>query len=261
MDIKSNTMRAGLPVKLMIIALMLIAGLAVSAADAEPAHAAAAQTAKPFSGKTVLVVGDSIQARHGKFLIKASKQLGAKKVVNKSEGGAFFGKRLLTSNCVYSKVMKMSRSQVRKYDYIILSAGTNDFGHHTNNGKVKLGKVTSKKKNTVCGAMNLMIRRIQTYSPNTKIIVVTPLYRYNWGKKKDCDKIKNKWGFTLKDYRTRMAQTASAYEGVYVVSGASLASKKEMRSHKSTPAYLHPTDKFARTLAKRCAKQLRLILK
>lgn len=260
MEIRNNAAHRGIFIKIGIMAIIIAAGLAFAAAGTETAHAAATP-AKPFKGKTVLVVGDSIQARHGKFLVKASKQLGAKKVVNKSEGGAFFGKRLLTGNCVYSRVMKMSRSQMRKYDYIILSAGTNDFGHHTNYGKVKLGKPTSMKRTTVCGAMNIMIRRIQTYSPETKIIVATPLYRYRWDKKKDCDKIKNKWGYTLKDYRKGMALTASRYQNVYVLDGAQLAKKKEMRSKKYTTDYLHPKDKFAKTLAKRAAKQIRLILR
>lgn len=117
--------------------------------------------------------------------------------------------------------------------------------------KLSEGGVNSSDVRTTGGALNKIIRQVQKKSPKTKIIVVTPLCRFSG--KTNCDKRKNKYGYTLKQYREVMTKVAENYDNVYVIQGNEIS--KEMKQRKYSRDGLHPRSRYAKkTLAKRFKK-------
>lgn len=221
-----------------------------------------------FSGDTVLIEGDSLQTKDfGKYLQRAAKKLKAKKIDNKAQNGATIAKRNDSSNSVYTRIMAMTDKDIQQYDYIFIAAGTNDFGNYKNHGRASLGSVSNKNPKTTCGALNRILDRIDKVSPETKVVIVPPTYRYHgWKKnnytkkfKKDCDKITNKYGYTLKDYRIRITRTANSHNNACALDVTKIAKKSEMRSKKKTRDYCHPKTGFAKVMGTRAAKQINKI--
>lgn len=209
----------------------------------------AATDDKALKGKRVLIEGDSIQYTYGKYIEVAVKSMGAKKIKNTSKRAATIAMRPVgdTHNCVYWRISHLSGKELRKYDYIILASGTNDYFDHY---KVKPGKVGSKDRSNTAGALNKVIQRIRKKAPKTKIVVVTPIHR--WYKGRNCDKIKNQYGKTLKEYRKVITKVAKKYDNVYVIQGNSLSKAYEMKKGNGSKDGLHPSVSYAKkVLAKR----------
>ena len=160
--------------------------------------------------------------------------------------------------------------QIRSFDCIFIAAGTNDFGAVTNVGKVRVGDPYNfaPKVTTTCGGLDMIIRKIRSASPETKIIVITPMYRYKgWVEfpipaVTNCDELKNRWDKTLADYRNAIAMTALKYPGVSVIDGKQLMTLEEAHSLDCTVDYLHPRSDFARTvIADRAVRLLQQYVK
>ncbi len=224
-----------------------------------------------LNDKKVLIEGDSIQTKtFGAFLTKMAKSLGAKSVENNAVRGSTLaykpdGKAGKTS--VYYRISQMSDEELMSYDYILISAGTNDWykyfgidsgiywnGNHTDfdydNTSTTLGAAASINNRIAA------INADRTDGSTTKIIWFSPIYRYlNAGevskntKPKDCDKVKNKYGKTLADYRRAIREAGGIY-----ISGTAISKKKEVSSKSNLRDWLHPTESYAKTLAKRAAK-------
>ncbi len=223
-----------------------------------------------FEGKTILIDGDSIQASHGKYLTVALERLGAGRIENHARIGAFLGNKATDPNSVYFRMRGMTAEQIRSFDCIFIAAGTNDFGAVTNVGKVRVGDPYNfaPKVTTTCGGLDMIIRKIRSASPETKIIVITPLYRYKgWVEfpipaVTNCDELKNRWDKTLADYRNAIAMTALKYPGVSVIDGKQLMTLEEAHSLDCTVDYLHPRSDFARTvIADRAVRLLQQYVK
>lgn len=227
-----------------ILCLVLACFMMISA---RPAYAAD----KPLKGKKVLIEGDSIQYGFGKFIETSVDSMGAKKIKNISQNNATLGVSPIGNikNCTYFRIKKLRAKEIKKYDYIIIAAGTNDY---FSGYKVRPGKVYSTARNTTAGALNKVIRKIRKRSPKTKIVVVTPIHR--WPKSGNCDKRKNRYGKTLKDYRSAITKVAGQYENVYVIQGDSLSKASEMKMHKYSDDGVHPNNRYAKILAKRFRK-------
>ena len=220
-----------------------------------------------LKGKTVLIEGDSLQASYGKYLETAIRKMGPKKVVNRAKNGSTLGNRIKVGHAQASKgsVYYRMKKLKTKYDYVFIAAGTNDYGQYMNHGLVKIGSYKTLNKNTTCGALNVIINKIRKVSSKTKIVVVTPIYKYggwnknNYKKRKitDCDALKNEWGKTLSNYRSEISKTASR-KGVYVINGSTLAFKKEINSSKNMiEDHIHPKTHFANTIANRAYNKIK----
>ena len=204
-------------------------------------------SSNPLAGKRVLIEGDSIQCGFGKFAETAAKAMGAKQVKNRSKNGAIMALGRFRKNSTLWRVRRMSYAEIRKYNYIIITTGTNDYYRFY---RVKPGTVNSTNVKTTGGALNYIIRRIQLASPETKIVIVTPIHRFS--KRKSCEKIENRYGKTLADYRKVITDVASRYENVYVIKGTDISRAKEMKRQANSQDGLHPKKKYAKNiLAKR----------
>lgn len=241
-------------------------------ASVSRAHAAGTASAAfdGFAGKRVLIDGDSIQAEHGKYLTVALEELGAASIENHARIGAFLGNKKTDPNSVYFRMRGMTDEEIRSFDCIFLAAGTNDFGAVTNVGKVRVGDpyTFAPRATTTCGGLDTIIRKIHAASPDTKIIVITPMHRFKgWVEfpipaVTDCDELENRWGSTLADYRNAIAMTALKYPGVSVIDGKQLMTPEEAHSLDCTVDYLHPRSNFARTvIAPRAVRLLQQYVK
>lgn len=225
-----------------------------------------------LSGKSVLIVGDSIQrAAYGAYVAKAVKTLGAKRIVNKSEGSTTYGiwpdDTNIPPNSIYSKIREMAnKGTLKGYDYVILSAGTNDYGHPITKGRCPINPIdedliyTIDSCTVLTTAFNETLGLIKQELPNAKIIVFTPIGRYRgWEGKKavsiNCDTLENKWGYTLADYREAITEITRENGGI-VISGTSCATNAEMSNLNNTKDWLHPRKTFAKKMTNRAVKHM-----
>ncbi len=212
---------------------------------------------KPLKGKKVLIEGDSLQYGFGKYIEVSVKAMGAKKVKNIAKNNATIGVSPIgdVSNCSYYRIKGLSGKTLRKYDYIIIATGTNDY---FSGYKIRPGVVDSTAKETTAGALNMIIKKIRKQAPKAKIVLVTPIHRLSG--KTSCDLKRNRYGKTLKDYRKIISKVANKYNDdnkhVYVIQGTKLSKIWEMRKHKNSADGTHPTDHYAKkVLAKRFRKE------
>lgn len=241
MIMETNFKRTGRIIAL-AAAMLFAAGLFMLLAS-EPACAAS----KPLAGKRVLVEGDSIQEGFGKYIETGAKSMGTKKVRNQARNASTLAVGRLKRNSSWWRVSRMSYAEIRKYNYIIITTGTNDY---YNFYKVHPGTAKSTNVKTTGGALNNMIRRIQKASPKTKIVIVTPIHRFSG--RKNCDKKKNRYGKTLADYRKVITEVAARYDNVYVIRGTDITRANEMCKRSYSLDGLHPRKGYAqRTLARR----------
>ena len=241
---------------------------------------------KTFRERKILIEGDSIQtATFGSFLTQMAKNMGAESVDNHAERGATLAyneEGKVKKNSVYYRISKMSDEELMKYDFIIISAGTNDW--LSSWSKISSGLVTydvgSERKQyyrlggdpaTTAGAayqikerimkINSKSRKEKTRSRPIKLIFFSPIYRYKKNgstnptkkDKGDCDKIENTYGETLKDYREGIRISVA---GCCYISGEDISTKKEASSKKYLKDWLHPTKAYAKTLAKRAQEKV-----
>lgn len=242
-------------VKLTALALTMLLTVSMCVlASAETASAAGS-----LQGKSVLVEGDSIQWGFGKFIATAARSMGASRVKNASRNGATLAqskRKIIRRNSTYYRISQMSAADLRSYDYVIISTGTNDYyGFY----KVKPGTADSTDIHTTAGGLNGVIRKIRTEAPDTKIVVVTPIHRF--AGRKNCDNRKGSYSKkTLNDYRNVITAAAGQYDNVYIIQGTDISRPEEMNKRRNSLDGLHPVSRYAKKVlaprftAEFCAK-------
>lgn len=157
------------------VALMLGLCACGGAAPAETTEAA-----ESYAGLRAAFVGDSItngaklnpgEPRYWEIL---KNDLGFSEVVGLGVNGSCYS----TNNDRghdYSPLVDRYQ-QVPGTDLIFIFMGTNDFSHET-----PLGTTADNTDVSLCGAMNLCIDAIQQNHPESQIILLTPIVRYDLG--------------------------------------------------------------------------------
>lgn len=155
-----------------------------------------------WSGKYYVPMGDSITAAAQGYAKVASEILQTGYFRNLGAGGT-------------SAVQLAAGINTKLYqgaDLITIAHGVNDFDNSPNS---PIGEVTSDTSNidatTYIGALQTIINTIQTNSPNSEIVLITPIY--NTG-----EYTRNSEGKLLSDYRTAMKAVATYY-GFPVIEG------------------------------------------
>ena len=253
---------------MVVLALVAAQALPAFAAKAHAGNMQGAHAQGPMYGKTVLIVGDSIQAarnykKYGAFIQQACETLGAEAIANKAIGGATLANVYNDSKTsAYQQVMQEHYYKtLGKYDYYFIAAGTNDYGGIHGKGKADSGDKSSKEIDTSCGALNKMIKTIYTDHKRATgkkplIFVVSPIGRTAKTDRHSREDDPNKtFGKGLAEYRKGINQTASKYKYVVSVNGLKLATTEEMALKANSKDGLHPKASFAKnTIAKRLAK-------
>lgn len=192
-----------------------------------------------WKGKSAVFVGDSITAGAGitkKYwqLLDDYLQLGT--VTDMGIGGSCIS---VTSNygTQYNPLATRYNS-IPQADLIQIFMGTNDYGHDT-----PLGTIDDASDISFYGALNVIIKGLQTKYPTSRIVFVTPLHRYG-ANGLTYDYTQNGAGKTLKDYVDAIKQTCERYSvpviDLFNISGINPA----IPDMKSTymPDGIHPND-------------------
>ena len=88
-------------------------------------------------------------------------------------------------------------------DLIFIFMGTNDFSHET-----PLGTTADTTDISLCGAMNIVLNGLKEAHPDSKIVLLTPIQRY--------DMTTNDIGLTVEDY-VNTIKTVGAYHDIPVL--------------------------------------------
>ena len=97
-------------------------------------------------------------------------------------------------------------------DLICIFMGTNDYGHET-----PLGTISDTEDVSFYGALNVIIPSIINTHKNSKIVFITPMHRYGFGKSKitgnnfTYDNLPNGLGYTLNDYVEAIKDVCDVY--------------------------------------------------
>lgn len=139
-------------------------------------------------------------------------------------------------------------------DLIVIFAGTNDYGHNT-----PLGTIADTTDVSFYGAMSVVINGILEANPSGRLVLFTPLHRYNYtdGAYPN-DTQPNGQGHTLKDYVDAIKDIAEMY-GVPIVDLFSTACLNPRISAIKTNYVtdgLHPNSAGHHLLAERIAPLL-----
>ncbi len=87
-------------------------------------------------------------------------------------------------------------------DMIIIFGGTNDYGH----GDAHFGTIDSEDEFTFLGALNCLIKQLQSDFPNAKLVFMTPIRRTNEDRPSKPD------GKILKDYVDGIIEIANKHK-------------------------------------------------
>lgn len=162
---------------------------------------ATTEAAKTYAGLTATFIGDSItngaklnigEPRYWEIL-KTELSLGD--VTGMGVNGSCYS----TNNDRghdYSPLVDRYQ-QVPGTDLIFIFMGTNDFSHET-----PLGTTADTTDISLCGAMNLCLDGIAQKNPQSRIILVTPIIRYDLGQ--------NDVGLSLQEYVDAVKSVAQA---------------------------------------------------
>ncbi len=166
----------------------------------------------PWVGKTAVFVGDSITKGSGcdgqKYWEILAEELGFANVVGMGVGGSCWS---VKSDYGTGNSPLINRYQtIPEADLIQIFMGTNDYGHGT-----PLGSIDDTTDVSFYGALNVILPALQQKYPSSRIVVVTPLHRYN------ADTNKNDLNYdyeahpvtgkTLKDYVDAMKEVCERY--------------------------------------------------
>lgn len=88
------------------------------------------------------------------------------------------------------------------FDIIVIFGGTNDFGH----GDADFGVFSDRTPDTFYGALHTLYRTVTEMHPNSKIVVLTPVYRT------DDDEISAVKGRNLRSYVEAIKEVAKFYK-------------------------------------------------
>lgn len=155
-----------------------------------------------WSGKSVVFVGDSITAGTGTdktYCEYLAESMGFGSVTVMGVPGSCMS---TTSDYGTTKSPLINRWQnIPDADLIVVFMGTNDYGHDT-----PLGTIDDTGDVSFYGALNTIIPGIIAAHPNSRVVFMTPLHRYNVGQSQitgssyTYDYLPNGRGHTLNDY-------------------------------------------------------------
>lgn len=169
-----------------------------------------------FRGKTIACYGDSIclgrTTSNGTttHLLQdiLSKEYGIK-ATNYAVGGACWSHRTGMSHDLSALVP----SSVIDTDFILLFAGTNDYGTNRQMGTID-DTPSGNEGNTFYSAMQYVLQYIFTQKPNVEVAIVTPTFRSyvsSGGSGDTYNTVRNSAGYTLGDYSDAMIEVAELY--------------------------------------------------
>ena len=207
----------------------------------------------PWTGKTAVFVGDSITKGSGcdgqKYWELLKDELGLAEVVGMGIGGSCWSAKSDYGNNNTPLINRWNT--IPEADLIQIFMGTNDYGHGT-----PLGTIEDTTDVSFYGALNVILPALQQKYPKSRIVVVTPLHRYN------ADTIYQDLNYdyephpvsgkTLKDYVDAMKEVCERYSipviDLFSTSGLNpiVSSIKEMYM----PDGLHPNAEGHKLMAK-----------
>lgn len=127
-------------------------------------------------GKNVCILGDSIAYGVGatdrtkdSWVALLGENTGAN-ITNLAVGGASLQYREDAESIAKSIYTTSTETDFSNYDYVIISAGTNDI-------LANIGTPTDTVNTTACGALNLIVENILTSNPYAQIIFFGPMFR------------------------------------------------------------------------------------
>ncbi len=134
------------------------------------------EQASPWKGKTAVFVGDSITFGAGcdgqKYWEILKDELGFSQVTGMGVNGSCISEQ---SDYGTERNPLINRYQdIPEVDLIQIFMGTNDYGHGT-----PLGNIDDTTDVSFYGALNVILPSLQQKYPTARIVVVTPLHRYN----------------------------------------------------------------------------------
>lgn len=132
----------------------------------------------------------------------------------------------------------------RNVDAVVVFGGTNDYGH----GDARFGTLESEDIYTFCGAVNVLITKLENDFPNAKIIFMTPLHRVNETYPKAPD------GKILSDYADAI-RAICAKRHVSVIDLFQI-NPLDPTDAELVPDGLHPSDKGHEIMAQVIAEEL-----
>lgn len=216
-----------------LFCLLIVAIFATAAVSFAPASAAGeAETVTPsrgFSygeemrGKSVVFYGDSITARYidehnyeddfrPHYTQLLAKEFGFY-FANYAISGATFAET--TKNALVE--MQNSQAILASADYVSIMLGTNDYGFGRSLGTPS----SAASESTVYGSVKLVLNTVFKANPNVKVMLVTPVDRFDYGK--GMDKANPK-GYTLSDVVTAIKTVGNQY-GVTVADVSGIITK------------------------------------
>lgn len=202
------------------------------------------QRTLPFSGKTVVCLGDSITGAYN-YPRKMQEMVGGN-IINLGLGGSSISQSTVDFDSLalykiakaintgdWSEVVQagenlhtgiqhldfrqtiknLSNTKWQEVDLLVAFYGTNDYGNN-----FKIGEKGSYNTDTVIGAINYSIKMILSKYPDMKILIATPMYRsrYSGGDGRESDEFPNDKGIYLADYVDVIIETARSNKIPYV---------------------------------------------
>lgn len=203
-------------------------------------------SSNPFnnlSGSKILIEGDGNQAGYGQYLKKMAELLHATDITVKAENDSTlaYDEDSEDRNSVYYRISQMNDEELAEYDFVLISAGTNDYGRYPvalraddnecreesgdseNSTKCQPSKIDTS---SVEGAVRGIVAEIKSANAlraangkeNIHLVFFSPIHRSTVsieknGKKvalkgKNCDKIAKEHGEDLAAYRTAIKDGA-----------------------------------------------------
>ena len=217
-----------------------------------------------LTGKKVVIYGDSlndVKRNFGVYVQTFAQSRHAEEIVNRAVSGATMAAISNENDLAHQIAQDERAGTLGSYDYYFIAAGTNDYGMYR-----MLGDPTSAQANTVCGALNTFIAKInaahiEATGKGAKIVVITPIGRATKAHKVDTQERSSSTGssaddsasnavvepvYSIQQYRAAIARTAMR-DGAVVINGTKLASVREMKKFANSHDGLHPTAKFAQS--------------
>ena len=160
------------------------------------------KTLNKIYNKKVCILGDSIAYGIGAtdrttdswvaLLEKYTKS----KITNLAISGASLQYRAAAESEAKSVYTVSTETDFTPYDYVIISAGTNDI-------LANIGEPSDSINTTACGALNLIVQNILTSNPNCQILFFGPMFRNRFqagdGHNSDDYAYNDKWVIDLAD--------------------------------------------------------------
>ena len=220
-----------------------------------------------YEDSTILFEGDSIV--YGRYdesdkpgIVNYPQRIGELlgcHVENKAVSGSTLGPVISREkNSIYYRLIN-GKVQYAGYDAIVIGIGTNDFYKN-----VELGSFQdSVNEDSFYGYLKFIVEQIRQQNPEGKIVFVTPIYRGRMAPT-SCDvqgyDMKNKLGYTLRQYCKAMKDVSSLYDNVYVYDSEAYNVINKDNYLYAMYDSLHPTQVYYAKLGNSIAEYLTTVL-